>query len=632
MAKPTDIRLDPWECRAWRPPPLETPDAWAERVIRLPGGVSSTPGEFSFALTPYLREVMRAAVDPETEALALCFSAQYGKTTALILIALHAMATDPWNQIFVMDSEERALELKRERFEPIIRESPELLALVDNESSFSGNTIAINGRTITFRGAHSPGAIASKPAKYGIGDEVDKWPPHAGKEADPVDLLEERLKTFDDSKLIISSTPTNELGRIGRQLEASTNERCWVPCPHCGTYQILVFGDGSAGQPGIKWPKDARFSEIIEQSLAWYECEHCHERIPETAKRAMVEAHVWCPKVCRVNRLGEIEGERPSKRRRGFHGWAGYSLWPKTSWSRIAVKWLLSAKVPEKRMNFVNSWLAETYKVTAGELKSEALRACEAEYYIGATLPESADVVTFGIDVQSRAQITYHYWVARAWAPGGRSWLIGYGQTTGWPQLYSILFESEYRTASGGHATKIMPVIDSGYRTGEVYQFCHENGALPYKGDTRGRKHLDISEVPLAPESPEKIRLVVVNADFFKTDLHRLIRSGDKWQIPAHGVDDEYHAHMVAEQPYRDVDRKTGRPKIVWRVKTPDLPNHYFDCEVMNLVGAGLAELGTRGVAAPASAPKEQPRVESSRPRPRVAHDPSGGYDVLFSG
>jgi len=625
----------PWEVQAWLPPPLETVSDWAERCVRLPGGVSSIPGQLSLEHTPYLRAILDAITDPDTEKVVLDFSTQVGKTTCLIVASLHSMATDPWNQIYVMDSEEHALETKTERFEPIIRESPELAELIDGSSSFSGKTISINGRTITFRGSHSPGGLASKPVRMAFADEIDKWPAWAGKEADPVDLLEERMKTFHDSTLILASTPTTETGRIQRELERSSNERCFVPCPHCGTYQVLVFGDGSEGQPGIKWPKDVKISTIVDESLAWYECASCHERIEERAKRSMLERHVWAPATCKVTLTGDVVGDMPSKRRRGFHIWAGYALWPKTTWSRIAAKFLQSKGDPSRLMNFKNSWLAETYKVVAGELRSEAIHATKSHYWIGSKLPADADVVTFGVDVQSHREVTYHYYVVRAWGIGGKSWLVGYGTTNGWEQLYSILYESRFETQSGSEATKIMPVIDSGYRTGEVYSFCFANNALAYKGDSRGRKHLTESEIPIAPDSDEMIRLVVCNPDFYKTDLHRLIRTRPlRWHIPEQGIDDEYLEHMVAEQPYREVDKKTGMGRIVWKLKTPDLPNHYFDCEIMNLVAAGLAELGTRGVAAPIAAkPPERPaEPKREQPAPRRYGDPSSGYDSTFSG
>lgn len=623
--------FDPWETEAWLPPPEETIDAWAERCLVLPRGVSSISGPLSFDLTPFIREPLRAVTDPDVEEVVWCTSAQFCKTTFLIVVETYFLKNDPWNMFHIMPSEDEAVELKVERLIPIIMESPELRSLVKkgDRGQFAGDTVRLNGCTITFRGSHSPSALASKPAKIAICDEIDKWDQWAGREADPVALVNERLKTFHDSKLLKCSTPVTKEGRIWQELGTSTNERYHVPCPFCGTYQPLVFGNGAEGAPGIKWPQDVRDpAKIDTENLAWYECVKCQERIEESNKRQMVMDGVWCPRGMKVKPSGKLEGDPPPRRKVGYHGWAAYSLWPKASWSKIAAMFLRSKDKPQDLMNFKNSWLAEPWHVTISELKDAHVRARCSDYWLH-ELPEGADVVTFGVDVQSTSGRTYQYYVVRAWGQNGQSWLINYGTTTGWAGLYSVVFETDYRQSNGMPATRIQPIVDSGFLAPEVYDWCWENEGIAYKGDARGRRHLDFKEMPRAPESDEMIPFAIADPNFYKTELHRLIRQEDKWFLPR-SMDEEYFAHLVAEQQQRVVEKKTGRNKTEWKLKSDGLPNHYFDCEVMNLVAADLAELGNRSHPRELDVPADSPSASpSAAPGPPI--DPSGGMVRTFS-
>ena len=57
----------------------------------------------------------------------------------------------------------------------------------------------------------------------------------------------------------------------------------FVPCPHCGAYQTLKFKQ-------LKWEGD----EMTEaQRTAYYECEHCKEKIHDSHKMQMLRAGKW---------------------------------------------------------------------------------------------------------------------------------------------------------------------------------------------------------------------------------------------------------------------------------------------------------------------------------------------------
>lgn len=592
--------FDSWEQEAWRPPPEETIDAWAERSLVLPRIVSSVPGPINLDLVPYIREPLRRAADSEVEEITLCCSTQVMKTTFLIIVALHTIAEDPWNILHVMATEDDSEELCIERYNPIIKASPALRRFLDGtKHQLTREAIRLNGCVLTFRGAHSPAGLASRPVAKLFLDEVDKWPEWTGKEADPIRLARERTRTFWNRKIISASTPTTADRYIWRQLAQSTNERYWVPCPHCGAYQTLVMGGRGEG-PGIKWP-DAAPEEIQKHKLAYYRCGNCEGEIVDRHKPDMLLRGKWVPQSVRMTREGETRGRPPLRRHSGYHIWAAYSPW--LTFSEIAAEFLRSKDNQSALMNFRNSWQAEPWEITVHELRSDVVRDCVAGYFQG-EVEHKAFALTAGVDVQRTGSQVYQYYSIRAWGPEGESWLIRAGQTEDWAQLYQALVESVYRDKEGQPIAFDAILIDSGFETDQVYQFCELYGFWASKGDSRGARPYTLTETETSKGSGRYLRRVNVNSDVYKGQLHRLIRSGT-WHLPG-DLPEEYFEHIVAEQVISQVERKTGRTRYAWRVVTEGRPNHYLDCEVLNLVAADMLELRYRAARPRAEPTKEE--------------------------
>lgn len=618
-------KLDPWERDAWAPPAEDPIDVWVERNIVFPSKVSALPGPLDLSLTPYLREILRAYADPETEEITLCTSTQVGKTTVGLGCNLYSAAEDPWNALVVMPRDDDAQELNQDRYQPTIRESPTLARLMEAGSAYdlSRSRIRFPGMSISFTGANSPAALASRAARTVTMDEIDKWPEWSGREADPVELVRERTRTFWNRKLLKMSTPTTERGYIWRELQNSTNERYHVPCPRCGAHQELVFGSEGDG-PGIKWSKGAGSEEILRDRLAWYACETCGGRIQDGDKPGMLRAGRWEP----TNR-------KASRRYRGFHLWAGYSPW--LGFSEIAAKFLTAKRSQGKMMNFYNSWLGLPWRTVVNELRGITVRARLGGYLEGGA-PEGAWALTAGVDVQGAPGITRLYYVLRAWGLEGESWLVRHGFVEGWEVLSQVLFRSTYRAGA-----KVLPLhmvlVDSGdgNKTEEVYDYCLRTGCWAYKGASAPKRPITPSAVD---RLGDRLSLALVDPNFFKTRLHRLVQ-GERWHLPS-AMSEEYFAHMVAEQLVPVQDKKSGRDRYAWRVVPEGTPNHYFDCEVMALAAAEILELGAVAepieVEVPAAPEEGEGGLSALAGGPSVAlpsaPDPWGwgaGHDVSIS-
>jgi phage terminase large subunit GpA-like protein len=508
------------------------------------------------------------------------------KTTYLIIVALHTICEDPWNILHVMATEDDAEDLCVERYAPIIRRSPHLAKLLDGtKHQVCRDAIRLNGCVLTFKGAYSPSGLASRPVAKLFLDEVDKWPEWSGKEADPIKLARERTRTFWNRKIISASTPTTSTRYIWQQLQQSTNETYWVPCPRCGAFQRFVMGGRGQG-PGIKWPEDVAPDIIQRDQLATYECGECTKRLTDEDKRVMLPEGKWVPAACRLVD-GEIAGERPPRRHVGYHLWAAYSPW--LTFSDIAAEFLRSKDHQSALMNFRNSWQAEPWEQTVNVLEPDVVTQCIDEYH---EPPAQVFAMTAGVDVQRTGSHVYQYYSMRAWGKEGKSWIVRAGMSEDWARLYSVLFQSAYRDQTGQPLALNIVLIDSGFETDEVYQVCEMWGCWASKGDARSRRPYTISQTETSRGSGHFLRRVNFGTDYYKGHLHRIIRGG-AWRLNR-DIPKEYIDHMLAEQLTSEVEKKTGRTRYRWKLVADGRPNHYFDAEILNLVGADMLELRHR--------------------------------------
>ena len=613
---------------AWAPPPELPIDEWAEQSVVLPRAVSAEPGPLNLDRTPYLREILRACQDPDVEEIDLMFSTQVGKTLACILLNLHSADQDPWPCLHVSPTEDDARAINTDRYQRIILESPVLRAhLTGAAHDMTQDAIRLNGAVISFEGANSPSGLASRAIRNLVLDETDKYPPFAGREADPIELAMERTRTFAIRKSLKASTPTTEHGYIYRDYQASDRRRFWVPCPHCRAYQILVMGSAEPGSPGIHWPKDVPAEAILDHRLAWYECAGCHQRILDLDKPGMLRDGVWCPEAQHVLPDGTLAGDPPPRRHLGYHLSALYSPW--LTWSAIARKFLASKGSEAKLMNFRNSWLAEVWQDRVEELTAPHLRARQQDYAQG-EVPRGAHVLTAGVDVQ----VDHLWYVIRGWGDWGESWLVRCGRVESWEALARVVFAAQYLVPGGsGEPVRLgMCMIDAAYRSDEVYPFCRRVGAQAIRGDAAPKRAYYATKHQHADGTTSP--LVMIDTGYYKGKLHRLTRTRDEdpgaWHLPR-DLDEEYFSHLVAEQRVKRQDKRTGQVIFRWELTSPGTPNHLMDCEVYALVAADILDVEHRGagrareeIPAPSrsaivdAAPREmrqEPRVKKGRRR-----------------
>ena len=169
-----------------KPPEHLSVSKWAEKHRMLDAKSSAMPGRWRNDVTPYLIGIMDEFNNRETEEIILCKPTQFGGSEALNNIIGYIISQDPAPTMVVYPSEQLAKSIAENRIKPMISLSEELSEKYDPKSSTL--EMQFKGMYLSLTGSNSPANLSSKPIKYLLMDEVDKYPDSAGKKQTPSNL------------------------------------------------------------------------------------------------------------------------------------------------------------------------------------------------------------------------------------------------------------------------------------------------------------------------------------------------------------------------------------------------------------------------------------------------------------
>lgn len=567
--------------KIFKPPEQLTVSEWADKRRILDAKTSAEPGQWRTMRTPYLQGIMDSFTDPDIEEIIFVKPTQVGGTECLNNVLGYIIEQDPSPTLFVYPTLELGEFTSKNRVQPMINLCPVLKERYQERDS-KILELQFDGMYVVLSGANSPASLASRPIRFLLFDEVDKFPTNAGKEADPRSLARERTKTFAHNKKIFqTSTPTKKTGPIWQEWEAADSQlRFYVPCPHCGHSQTLRFKQ-------IKWPKTAKTPDAA-QATAWYECEQCRGIITDGHKPGMIKAGQW-----------QYE-KNAGTRKTAFHLNAIYSPWVR--FGDVAYEFLKSKDTPELLMNFVNSWLAEPWENTEVKLNSDKVMERQSEYEEG-VVPDGTLLLTGGVDVQKN----YFIWTIRAWGTSMTSWNIAHGTADTWADVEYIM-NLPYQDKLGNQYQVNLCAVDSGDKTDEVYDFCaiNQDWAVPVKGSSNPLlSRYRISTIDKTDSKAHGLRLYLVDGGQYKDMIAgRLNRPNGPgaWMVYK-GCDREYTEQICAEE--KVLEKKGSQQVEMWRPKSSHAANHFLDAEVYAALAADLLHVRyLRGDEAPASKPE----------------------------
>lgn len=436
----------------FRPPPRLNVSQWADQERRLDSQSSAEPGRWYTSRAEYQRGIMDACSDPSIQEVVVMAGAQLGKTEVILNIVGYHIDNDPSPILVLQPTLEMAQAFSKDRVAAgLIKSTPALRGKVkDPRSRDSGNTTlhkVFPGGALTMVGANSPSGLASRPIRIVLCDEVDRYPPSAGSEGDPIQLAKKRSATFWNRKLILVSTPTNtDNSRIQDAFDKSDQRYYHVPCKHCESDQVLKWSN-------VKWQDN-------DPDTAQYVCDHCGVLWTDADRVWSVRNGTWI-------------ANKP------FRGVAGYAISGLYSpWTPLpdAVKEFLAVKKnPEQLRVWTNTYLGQTWS-DIGETVDDYMLSERREEM--PSIPDDALVLVAGVDVQdNRLEISII-----GFGRDDESWVVDhitlYGDPSTpqlWTALDSYLF-AQYETESGRQIAIRAACIDSGgHFTNSVYAYCKKN-------------------------------------------------------------------------------------------------------------------------------------------------------------
>lgn len=542
------------------PPPELTVSQWADKYRKLSPESSAEPGQWNTDRAPYQREIMDAVVDAAVETVVIMSSAQVGKTELILNTIGYYIDYDPSPILCLQPTLEMAQAFSKDRLAKMIRDTPVLRGKVkDARARDSENTIlhkSFPGGHITMVGANSAAGLASRPIRIVLMDEIDRFPPSAGSEGNPIKLAEKRTTTFWNRKKIKVSTPTIKgRSQIETEYLSSSKEEWCVPCPCCGKYQTYEWGR-------------IRISDVT------MECKYCGEHFKETE---------W------KERPGKWIAGAENKRKRGFHLNELASPWK--HWEEIIEdfreayrEWKENGDIQKLKV-WVNTSLGETWE-EKGDAADEDVLLKRRERYT-ADLPDGVLLVTAGVDVQDdrfEVEIT-------GWGKGYESWGILYRKIPGdlekeqtWEKLEKFLEMELYFENKNSLLIACTCIDTGGHFTAEAYKFLKKmerKQKLIF-----GIKGMGGEGIPLvnkvSTNNIEKVKIFLLGVDSGKEILMARLKTADEGPGYCHfpinadrGYDESYIKGLSSEQ--RVIQLKDGRPVLKWVKKSSGTRNEPLD-------------------------------------------------------
>lgn len=447
-------------CQLFKAPENLTVSEWADQYRQLSPENSAIPGRWKTSRTPYTKEIMDAFTDNDVKMIAVVASSQVGKTEVELNMIGYMIDQDPGSALFIMPTDQVAKDYSKRRLAPMIRDTPCIRAKVaEAKSRDSGNTITQKvypGGMLTIFGSNSPANLAGTPARYVFGDEVDRWADSAGKEGDPIQLLERRTTTFFNSKMVLVSTPTIKgSSAIERSFNRGTKEYWSAKCPHCGAYHFVDFNSIHFKHRTV-WNGGEKDYEILSINYACPDCGCLSDE--KTMKN---QPHKWVAMNPDAIKTGA----------RSF--WINGFSSPWTSWEKIIREFLRTYDNPDELKTVYNTLFGELWELRT-DLPDEEEVMRRAEHY-NAELPDGVLCLTCGVDTQDNR---FEYEVV-GHGFGKETWGIEYGRIQGrpcdkdtWERLDGV-FDKVYRFANGRGLKISAAFVDAGgHYAQDVYEQC----------------------------------------------------------------------------------------------------------------------------------------------------------------
>lgn len=493
---------------------------WAEENVWLSsatGIAREYVGYWRSSYVPYTRGILDAMDDPETDWICVMKGVQLGITECSMHKIRRNVAEGAGDQIFAIDSEAEMKKISEKRLAgTTFKDSPPVAAMLpDDPDKMQTLTYYTKGSTVYLSGAGTAGKFANKPVPFVFLTELDKLAQTLGAESGPWEMAEDRRSSFSYGIQVGESQPATKEHKTWKLWLQGTQEIFFVPCPHCGMHQELVFGNLKFKH--CRREEDKKWDKRRVEKESYFECanDDCGERITEDHKPWMLEEGQWV-----AMNDEALPGER------SFHVSGFYSPMPRMKWGLLALRWLRSKDTEEGRRNFRNSIEGLPYEESVSSTDLDAVQRLCGSYERG-TLPGRPLYLGMLVDVQGDvlkwSKIGF-YRSSSTPAMQADLLVVEWGWCLTFSELVerfdegiAIAGEEERFPCQGG-------LIDSGYRakTKGIYSFClaSQGRFSPSKG--RGRVQINQTvKRSMVWHEGRRMALYLYSDDAYKGELYQ---------------------------------------------------------------------------------------------------------------
>jgi len=610
---------------------------------------SNFTGLLKYDLTPYMVELVdNFDKNSPVEMTALMKGSQSGGTaTLLIPLICYTISEDPCNMMFLSGNETLVKDTIRDRLDPVIMNSglSDLVraSVVKKKNQKSGDTDSkkeFAGGSLTSI-SYNPRKLRFYSVKKIFADEFDDAPRSDKKEGSIRALLEQRTKSFGNTKKILYvSTPTVK-GQSNIEevyLEGDQRKWNWI-CPGCNEYIPILWSvekeDGTTA--GLKYKLDDQ-GDLIEESVH-YECQNCGHHILEKDKFFLNLKGKWIPTAKPLNKNYRSYQLNSLVLPPGFD-----------SWIKLIEQWLKACPsggiIDESILKtFINTQLGQTWEDKGTSVKVSDLMNNTRSYGVGVVpdntckddgngkivlITMSCDLggimnddiedvrLDWEITAHSSSGATYHinhgsigtFKRSRKKSKSEQmddssriKWTYAHGDfgpnlKSVWPELQKII-NTGLNSQSGDLFDVDITVIDTGHFTRLAYEFIqNENndfivGVKGYAEDEYRKISKDTPIIKRSRENYGKLFILQVN------QLKDILASNIKLRMGMDGYQPTgfmnfpqpelgkytmrgYFNHLEAEKRV-PLEKDGVEVGFAWKKKSTSIENHFFDVCVYNL-------------------------------------------------
>lgn len=570
---------------------------WAEDYVSLNSGYSIT-GKFDCGISPHFRKIFRSCQDPHIREVNILAPPRSGKTLIAEITLLHTISTGSGDVLWLQLSDEKASQMADLRMIPLLKSCEPVKNLIDvnNKYSITDGKFKFLHSTVHIT-SPKPNALNAVGYKYIFGDEV--WKYQGGS------IVKEIKRRTDDYKgvskcLFFSQGGTKDSAWYEQYHSGLVHEYGWT-CPKCSKLQRFVFqnkrSDGSYS--GIVWPTN----DVTRPNNRWnikecarqarLECEHCRYQVtddPQSRKYLLDTGdYIALPS----------DDFDPT-----IHSYRFTNLCNvKISFAELTTRFLLARQKQQffgdstDLEQFITKDLADFWD----EYKKSDRVAIRLNNYDTAKPFGEFEAYRFlTIDCQDKEP--FFYYTVRAWNNQGESRLVSYGTANTWGEIESIRDRNkvDYRFVfvDTGNGTKTESIYAEclkrgryatldGFEMWTCYNSLKGSGAKGFKhNDNKWYRYNEPVEIYATTEDDEgKTLLHYTWSNYRIKQVLETLRDGKGKKWEAADVSEEYTTHLNAEILQRKIKGNTEDFEYVCK---PSTPNHWYDCEAMQIVAADI--------------------------------------------